>query len=352
MRFLTALVCICCCVELGLAESPGRKDSEWPVYGGDKANTKYSPLDQIRKENVSQLRIAWRWRSIDDQIQQQNPGLRPWLFEVTPLMVGGILYVSTSFGQIAAIDAATGKTVWSYDPGSYARGYPCCYGFAHRGVAYWADARVNPKDDRILIGTVDAYLLALDARTRQPITTFGTQGRVDLGQGLSRPLARNLYTISSPPVVCQDVVIMGSGLADQRGPTAETPPGDVRGFDVRTGKQLWVFHSVPEHGEFGNETWLGDSWRTPRGVGAWAPLSADDELGYVFLPFSAPSNDFYGGDRPGDNLFGDSIVALNAKTGRQIWHTSRRHITAFGTMTLPQRPLWLTSPWKENRSRR
>lgn len=325
IRALLFAATLCGCFQPVLAESQVRKNSEWPVYGGDKANSKYSSLDRIRRENVNKLRIAWRWRSIDEQIQQHNPSLRPWLFEVTPLMVGGILYVSTSFGQIAAINAATGKTIWSHDPKSYAQGYPPIFGFTHRGVAYWADARSNPKDERILLGTVDGYLLALNARTGELIAKFGAGGRVDLTQGLARTVERKLYTITSPPVISRDVVVVGSGISDALGSTEMTPRGDARGFDVRTGKQLWVFHSVPERGEAGNETWLRESWKTPRGVSAWGPLSADEELGYVYLAFSTPSNDYYGGDRPGDNLFGDSIVCLNAQTGQRAWHFQTTH---------------------------
>ena len=325
MRLLTAVVCFVGWPALGLAQPQAGNDSEWPAYGGDKANHKHSSLDQIRRDNVARLRIAWRWRSIDERVQEQDPSLRPWLFEVTPLMIGGVVYVSTSLGQIAAIDAATGQTIWSHDPKSYVRGYPPIYGFTHRGVAYWADTKVNPSDERILMGTVDGYLLALNAKTGQPIGGFGSAGRVDLALGLARPVERTLYTITSPPVICRDVVIVGSGIGDSRGPHETTPRGDVRGFDVRTGKQLWVFHSVPEAGEAGNETWLRDSWKSPRGVSAWAPLSADEDLGYVYLPFSTPSNDYYGADRPGNNLFGDSIVCLEAKTGQRVWHFQTTH---------------------------
>jgi quinoprotein glucose dehydrogenase len=315
----------CACVGSALAERPVTNADEWPSYGANRGNSKYSPLDHIRRENVNQVRIVWRWRSIDDQVQRRIPGLKPWLFEATPLMIGGMLYVSTSFGQIAALDAATGKVIWFLDPRSYANGYPPLYGFAHRGVAYWADAKVNPKDERILVATVDGYLLALEARTGKLVPGFGSGGRMDLTLGLARPIERRLYANTSPPVISRDVIVIGSGIRDAMGPSERTPRGDVRGFDVRTGKQLWVFHSVPERGEAGNETWLDDSWKSPRGVSAWAPLSADEELGYVYLPFSAPSNDYYGGDRPGDNLFGDSIVCLNARTGQRIWHFQTAH---------------------------
>jgi quinoprotein glucose dehydrogenase len=316
---------VCTCLGVAPAEQPVRKPEEWSSYGADSGNSKYSPLDQISKENVNRLRVVWRWRSIDEQVQQRNPNLRPWLFETTPLMIGGRLYMTYIFGQIGALDAGRGKVIWYYDPRSYANGNTPMLPFANRGVAYWCDAKVNPKDERILAATVDNYLLALDARTGRLIPEFGNGGRIDLTVGVARTNERKMYVNSSPPVICRGVVVVGSGILDARGPNEKTPRGDVRGFDVHTGKQLWVFHSVPERGEAGNETWLNASWKTPRGVSAWAPLSADEELGYVYLPFSAPSNDYYGGDRPGNNLFGDSIVCLNARTGQRIWHFQTTH---------------------------
>ncbi len=299
-----------------------RQGEEWPSYGGSAANQKYSALDQIGKKNVSRLKIAWRWRSPDED-KKKEANVRPWLFEGTPLMIGGALYVSTGMGQIAAIDASSGRTIWTHDPRSYASGKAHLYGFTHRGVAYWpGSAGFAP---RILMGTVDGYLLAVDAMTGQPASGFGVEGRVDLLAEWLPKADRNLYTVASPPVIVRGVVVVGSGISDARGPYESTPPGDVRGFDVRTGKMLWTFHSVPGQGEFGNDTWLEDSWKSPRGVSAWAPLSGDEELGYVYLPFSTPSNDYYGGDRPGDNLFGTSIVCLEAATGKRVWHFQTTH---------------------------
>ena len=237
--------------------------------------------------------------------------LKTWVWESTPLMVDGVLYVSTSLSQVAAIDAATGKTRWVYDPETWKNGTPSNNGFVHRGVAYWADG----DDQRILFGTGDGYLICLNAQTGKPIPTFGQDGRIDLTQGLGRPVDRRLYGVSSPPIICRDVVVMGSKVHDV--PLAkEMPPGDVRGFDVRTGKQLWQFRSIPGEGEFGNETWDEGSWKTTGGANVWTLMSADDELGYVYLPFSTPSNDWYGGQRPGDGLFGESLVC-SGRTHRQ-----------------------------------
>jgi quinoprotein glucose dehydrogenase len=289
--------------------------TEWSSYGGDKASSKYSPLDQVGADNFHRLKVAWTWRSPDEEVVKANPHLKTWAWESTPLMVGGVLYVSTSLSQVAAIDAATGKTRWVYDPGTWKNGTPSNNGFVHRGVAYWADG----DDHRILYGTGDGYLIALDARTGQSIPAFGREGRIDLTQGLGRPVDRHLYGVSSPPIICRDVVVMGSKVHDIP-VSKEMPPGDVRGFDVRTGQQRWAFRAIPGEGDVGNETWKEDSWKTTGGANVWTLMSADDELGYVYLPFSSPSNDWYGGQRPGDGLFGESLVCLDARTGKRIWH--------------------------------
>jgi quinoprotein glucose dehydrogenase len=294
--------------------------TEWLSYGGDKASSKYSPLDQIGRDNFSRLQVAWTWRSPDEAITKANPDLKTWVWESTPLMIGGVLYVSTSLSQVAAIDAATGETKWVYDPETWKNGTPSNNGFVHRGVAYWADGN----DQRILFGTGDGYLICLNAQTGKPISTFGQQGRIDLTQGLGRPVDRRLYGVSSPPIICRDVVVMGSKVHDY--PLAEEmPPGDVRGFDVRTGKQQWLFRAVPSEGEFGNETWDQGSWKTTGGANAWTLMSADEGLGYIYLPFGTPSNDHFGGRRPGNGLFGESLVCLDARTGKRIWHFQMVH---------------------------
>lgn len=250
--------------------------TEWLSYGGDKASSKYSPLAQIGGDNFNRLKIAWTWRSAEEAITKANPKLKTWVWESTPLMVGGILYVSTSLSQVAAIDAATGKPWWVYDPETWKNGTPSNNGFVHRGVAYWAAG----DDQRILFGTGDGYLIALNAQTGKPISTFGRQGRIDLTQGLGRAVDRRLYGVSSPPIICRDVVVMGSKVHDVS-LAKEMPPGDVRGFDVRTGKQQWQFRSIPGEGEFGNETWEQGSWKTTGGANVWTLMSADEELGYV-----------------------------------------------------------------------
>jgi quinoprotein glucose dehydrogenase len=249
---------------------------EWLSYGGDKASSKYSPINRVDGDNFSRLQVAWTWRSTEGEITKANPDLKTWVWESTPLMVNGVLYVSTSLSQVAAIDAATGEARWVYDPETWKNGTPSNNGFVHRGVAYWADGN----DQRILFGTGDGYLICLDAQTGKSIPTFGRDGRIDLTEGMGRPVDRRLYGVSSPPIVCRDVVVMGSKVHDV--PLAKKmPPGDVRGFDIRTGTQLWQFRSIPGEGEFGNETWEQGSWKTTGAANVWTMMSADEALGYV-----------------------------------------------------------------------
>ncbi len=296
---------------------------DWPTYGGTYAATRYSPLTQIDRTNAKDLHVAWRWKSPDHAIKDGNPKVGPTRAnESTPLMVGGTLYTSTSLSQVAAIDAATGETKWVFDPKIYENGLgiPANDGWLHRGVAYWR----NGDDERVVILTAFAQMIALDAKTGRPIPSFGTDGRVDLAQGLRRPFGPDYYTMSSPPVILRGVIVVGSSVMDWWG-HRPSPPGDVRGFDVFTGRLLWTFHTVAQAGEPGVETWEKESWKETGNANVWAPMSADEELGYVYLPVSTPTNDYYGGDRPGDGLYGDSIVCLEAATGTKVWHYQLVH---------------------------
>ena len=291
---------------------------EWPAYAGTYAAARYSPLAQIDRSNAKDLRVVWRWKSPDHAIKDGNPKIGPTRAnESTPVMVGGTLYTSTTLSQVAAIDAATGTTKWVFDPKIYENGLgiPPNDGWLHRGVAYWR----NGDDERVVILTAFAHMIALDAKTGKPVPTFGTNGWVDLAQGLRRPVGRNYYTMTSPPVIVRDVIVVGSSVWDWWG-QRPSPPGDVRGFDIRTGRPLWTFNTVPQAGEPGVETWEKDSWKEAGNANVWAPMSADEELGYVYLPISTPTNDYYGGHRPGDGLYGDSLVCIEAATGRKIWH--------------------------------
>jgi quinoprotein glucose dehydrogenase len=295
-------------------------DVEWTVYGGDNAQRKYSPLADIDAENASRLRIAWRWSSPDNDVVKRRPELHLNLFEATPVMADGVVYVATNLHNVAAIDATTGKTLWVYDSGARLESLPPpSYGFTHRGVALFR----GPEGTRVLLAS-RGYLTALDGRTGRPIDTFGDGGRVDLTKGLRRPVDRRSYGQNSPPLVIGDVVVVGSVVNDGWG-KKQAPPGDVRGFNARTGALLWTFHTVPQQGEVGNETWLDQSWRDTGHVNVWSMMSADEELGLVYLPLTSPTNDFYGGHRPGDNLFDESIVCLEAKTGKRVWHFQAVH---------------------------
>lgn len=297
----------------------GVTKGEWPHYAGDHGSTKYSPLDQINKDNVKSMKLAWTWESEDAKVSAEKK-ITPGQFKATPIMVGGRLFLSTSFSLVCCIDPATGKTLWTFDPKSYERGRPTNSGFQHRGVEYWTDG----KEERILIATGGRQLVAIDAKTGKPCADFGKDGMVNLVEGFDRPLDERYYTINSPPVVCRDTIVVGSVVFDfPTGP--RMPPGDVFGYDVRTGKKKWTFHTIPREGEPGVETWENESWKTSGATNVWTTMSADEELGYVYLPISTPTNDFYGGHRLGNDLYAESLVCVEAATGRRVWHFQAVH---------------------------
>ena len=293
---------------------------EWRHYGGDAGARKYSPLTQIATDTLPRLHVAWQWPSPDNAIVAANPTSRPGAYQDTPLMVNGVLYTVTSLGQLAAIAPGTGAAIWTFDPGSWKAGRPGNLGFVHRGMAYWTDGT----RERLLVGTGDAYLIAVDARTGALAPDFGDGGRVDLMAGVAHAVRTTLYSSSSAPVVCRDVIVVGASVHD--GPaTKEYPRGDVTGYDVRTGKRLWTLHSIPRKFEHGRDTWSGDAAEYTGSTNVWTLMSADEELGLVYLPFGTPTNDFYGGHRPGANLFAESIVAVEPRTGRRRWHFQAVH---------------------------
>ena len=302
--------------------APGPR-TDWPTYGGDAGGLKYSPLADVDRTNVHRLTPAFTWEANEQPIPA-SPGqkpARPGLFQATPLAIGDTLFFPTPYNRVIALDAATGRELWSFDPQPWkTHGQPSNgTGFVHRGVATWTDGRTR----RVFLNS-RWRLFALDAATGRPIPGFGAGGEIDLTAGLSRTVRPEHYTNTSPPVVWGDLVILGNGVGDRlmyRG----DPPGDVQAFDVRTGRRVWRFKTVPEPGEFGHETWENESWRSKGHTNVWAPFTVDSARGIVFLPVGTPSDDWYGGERPGANLFGESLVALDARTGRRLWHFQVAH---------------------------
>ena len=286
---------------------------QWPYYAADAAATHYSPLDQITPANVSRLKQAWQWSP--SEVPFEEYGTRPGAFQNTPLMIDGVLYVSTPYNQVAALDAETGRELWRYNPEAYKEGQPASgQGFVHRGLAAWRDG-----DHLRIFLNSRTRLIALDARTGRPVQTFGKNGEIDLAEALVWKINKKHYANTSPPIVYKDLVILGNGVGDRLS-YRQDPPGDVRAFDARSGRLVWTFHTIPQRGEFGNNTWDNGAWRFTGHTNVWAPMSLDAARGLVYLPVSTPSNDYYGGRRPGQNLFAESIVCLDAATGRRKWH--------------------------------
>jgi quinoprotein glucose dehydrogenase len=300
---------------------PGH-NTEWLNNRGDLGSTSYSPLDQINRDNVKSLRIAWRWKA-------DNFGPTPeFYYRVTPLMADGVLYATAGIRRtVVAIDATTGETLWMYRLDEGARGTASPRRSSGRGVSFWR-SKNSGEASRVLTISPGFQLIALDARTGQPIPTFGNKGLIDLKVGLPRvgELTRSVPGSSSPPVIIGDVVVVGVAFSAGGAPaTKEAVPGFVRAYDVRTGALLWTFHTIPQAGEFGVDTWEDESWRYTGNTGVWTPFTADPEHGYVYLPVEAATGDFYGGHRHGNNLFADSLICVDAKTGKRIWHYQTLH---------------------------
>jgi len=301
--------------------TPPTIDAEWIQHRGDLASTSYSSLDQINESNIASLKVAWRWKT-------DNFGPAPeFYFKVTPLMANGVLYTTAGLSRsIAAIDAQTGETLWTYRYDERERKVSVPRQNSGRGVAYWASP--GRRDDRIIYITPGFQLIALHASNGQPVADFGNNGIVDLKKALGKGVDPLTATIgsTSPPVIVNDVVVIGSSFPVGLAPVSKTQVrGDIMGYDVRSGQKLWTFHTIPQQGEEGNDTWQNESWKYTGNVAAWAPLTADPELGYVYVPLEAPTGDFYGGHRPGSNLFSQSLVCLNAKTGKKVWHFQTIH---------------------------
>lgn len=307
-RILSPLPLILLCLSPGVAQ-------EWPYYGGDAGGGKYSPLRQIDRSNVARLRVAWTYHTGDLSDGKSGFPVRS-AFETTPLVIDGVLYLTTPFCKLVALEAETGRELWKFDPGlDKEKPYNL---YVNRGAAWWTDG----KNKRLFYGTLDGRLFAVDAATGKPVRGFGQGGHIDLRKGVADQFPTKGYGLTSPPAIYKDLVICGSLAADG---DPKGPSGDVRAFHARTGALVWRFHTVPQAGEFGHDTWEDGAWKDRGGVNAWSILSIDEERGIVYLPLTSPATDLWGGDRKGANLFGDSVVALDASTGKRIWHFQTIH---------------------------
>ena len=316
--FLALLIAVVSWPYAGRGQT-GAKNGEWRAYAAEEASTKYSPLDQITRDNVKNLEVAWTYK-----IDNFGSAAQTATNESTPIMVGGKLYFTAGQRRtVVAADAGTGETLWTWRPDEGPR-FDAAPRKVHRGVAYWSSG----EDERIVLVTPGFQLVSLDAKTGRPVQGFGQNGTVDLFKQLDNdsgldPTGR--IGNSSPPVISNDVIVVGPALTPGGRVNIANVKGDVMGFDVRTGRKLWTFHTVPREGEPGSETWKGDSAQYTGNAGIWGPFSADPALGYVYLSIESATNDVYGGHRPGNNLYSDSLVCLDIKTGKMIWYQQLVH---------------------------
>jgi quinoprotein glucose dehydrogenase len=330
LHLLMALAAVC--VALPASAQTGAKNGEWRAYGADTGNTHYSPLDQISAANFNSLQVAWRFKT-------DNLGPRPeFNFEGTPLMANGIVYSTAGTRRaVVAIDGATGELLWVHGEKEGARGTNAPRQLSGRGLAYWTDGR----EERILYVTPGYRLIALNAKSGAPVSSFGQNGVVDLKQDDDQPidLETGEVGLHATPVVAGDTVIVGAAHRPGGVPKSKTNvKGYVRGFDVRTGKRLWIFHTIPKPGEFGYDTWENDSATYTGNAGVWGQISVDEQLGMAYLPVELPTGDYYGGHRPGNGLFGETVVAVDLKTGQRKWHFQLVH-HGIWDMDIPDAPM-------------
>jgi len=308
MRLAVTAGLLAIAAELASAQQSG-SDREWPVTGGEAGNSRYSRLTQIDRTNVSRLQVAWIYRTGDASDRTQ--------IQATPIVVRGVLYGSTPAMRAFALRAATGEELWRFDPASGRTPTEANFGGqVNRGLVYWEDST-----DRRVFFSVGARLYALSAETGRPVDEFGDHGSVDLTAGLDRDARGQSVIATSPGVVYKDLLIQGTRVSEGDG----AAPGHVRAYDARSGKIRWTFHTIPQPGEFGYDTWPRDAWKTAGGANSWPGMSVDVERGLVFVPTGSPSPDFYGGARLGADLFGNSLLALDAATGKRVWHFQTVH---------------------------
>jgi quinoprotein glucose dehydrogenase len=291
-----------------LTATANAQNVDWLATGGDRGNSRYSTLAQINRGNVGSLRVAWTYRTGDIPANGRGE------IQATPIVVDGILYTTTPAIAVVALRGDNGTPLWRFTPPAKHKAPP--FGNVNRGVVYWADG-----DDKRILFTAGKHLYALDARTGRAMASFGDSGAVDLSKGLSRDIGEAYFAATSPGAIYKDLLIQGMRVGEDEG----SAPGDVRAFDVRTGAIRWTFHTIPQPGEFGHETWPADAWKTAGGANSWAGMAVDTQRGIVYVPTGSATPDFYGGDRIGANLFANTLLALDAATGKRLWHFQAVH---------------------------
>lgn len=293
----------------GAPAQANESSHDWAHYGGDPGATRYSPLDQITRNNVGDLKPAWVHATGDSLTRPTTT------IECTPLVIDGRMYLTTAQLQVRALDAASGKPLWNFDPFAGQRSRRAKG--VNRGVTYWSDG-----ERELIFSSAKADLFCLDAKTGELVKEFANGGVLDMRDGLDREMGDIGYVHTTPPAIFEDLIILSGGAGEGPGPA---PPGHIRAHDVRTGERRWIFHTIPHPGELGYETWAEDNWKTAGGCNCWAGMSVDTDRGVIFAGLGSPTFDFYGADRPGKNLFGNSVVALDARTGKRVWHYQTVH---------------------------
>jgi quinoprotein glucose dehydrogenase len=296
----------------GVSQGQAKANQDWPNVGNDQGGMRYSRRDQINRKNIGQLQTAWTYHTGDAARGNGST------IECTPIVIDGVMYLTTAKSKVVALDADTGCERWKFDPyANFRLAQPLASGGVNRGVAYWSEG----KESRVILGAADGRLISLDANTGKPDVAFGNNGAVDLRAGMEGDLKGVNYGPTSAPAVWRDLVIVGFSCPEGGRPA----PGDPRAFDVRMGRQRWRFHSIPRPGEFGHESWEGNGWKVSGAANNWGGTTVDEKRGLVFIGTGSASPDFYGGARKGDNLFANCVMCLDAASGRRLWHFQTIH---------------------------